>query len=130
VVVLVQREAQSLVRKWIPIFFVPLMVVAATQLCWAHAILMQSTPKLGSTVKGPDVDIVLRFNVRIDASRSRVRLLAPDGTVSTLALANQTSPDSLQTHATRLMPGVYKIQWQVLASDGHISRGEISFTVN
>jgi methionine-rich copper-binding protein CopC len=28
------------------------------------------------------------------------------------------------------MPGAYKLQWQVLASDGHISRGEISFTVN
>jgi len=118
------------VRKWMPIFFVLLMVAGVTRLCWAHAILVQSTPKLGSTVKGPDVDIVLRFNVRIDASRSRVRLLAPDGTVSTLALANQTTPDSLQTQATGLKPGVYKIQWQVLASDGHISRGEIPFTVN
>jgi methionine-rich copper-binding protein CopC len=118
------------VHKWMPIFFSLLIAAGATQLCWAHAILMQSTPKIGSTVKGPDVDIVLRFNVRIDASRSRVRLLAPDGTVSTLTLANQTSPDSLQTHAARLMPGAYKLQWQVLASDGHISRGEISFTVN
>jgi len=106
------------------------MVAGVTQLCWAHAILVQSTPKLGSTVKGPDVDIVLRFNVRIDASRSRVRLLAPDGTLSTLTLADRASPDSLQTQATGLKPGVYKIQWQVLASDGHISRGEIPFTVN
>ena len=28
-----------------------------------------------------------------------------------------------------LKPGAYKLQWQVLASDGHISRGEVAFTV-
>ena len=106
------------------------MAAGAAQVCWAHAILMESTPKLNSTVKGPDFDITLRFNVRIDGGRSRVRLSSPDGTVSTLTLASQSSPDSLQTHAAGLRPGTYKLQWQVLASDGHMSRGEIPFTVN
>jgi copper resistance protein C len=107
-----------------------LMVAGAAQVCWAHAILMESSPKLNSSVKGPDVDVNLRFNVRIDGGRSRVKLVAPDGTTSTLTLANQTSPDTLQTHAAGLKPGEYKLQWQVLASDGHMSRGEIPFTVN
>ena len=97
---------------------------------WAHAILMESTPKLNSTVKGPDFGITLRYNVRIDGGRSRVRLVAPDGTMSTLTLASQATPDTLQTHAAGLKPGAYKLQWQVLASDGHMSRGEIPFTVN
>ena len=96
---------------------------------WAHAILMASTPKLNSTVKGPDFAITLRYNVRIDGGRSRVRLVSPDGPVSTPTLASQSSPDTLETHATGLQPGVYKLQWQVLASDGHMSRGEIPFTV-
>jgi methionine-rich copper-binding protein CopC len=91
---------------------------------------MESTPKLNSTVKGPDFAITLRYNVRIDGGRSRVRLVTPDGTVSTLPLASQASPDTLQTHAAGLKPGAYKLQWQVLASDGHMSRGEIPFTVN
>jgi methionine-rich copper-binding protein CopC len=106
------------------------LVIAATSSLWAHAILMESTPKLNSTVKGPDFAITLRYNVRIDGGRSRVRLVTPDGTVSTLTLASQASPDTLQTHATGLKPGAYKLQWQVLASDGHMSRGEIPFTVN
>lgn len=115
-----------------PVWVLLVLVMAAgvTQVCWAHAILMDSTPKLNSTVKGPDFDITLRFNVRIDGGRSRVRLSSPDGTVSTLTLASQSSPDSLQTHAAGLKPGTYKLQWQVLASDGHMSRGEIPFTVN
>jgi len=106
-----------------------LVVAGATQVSWAHAILRESTPALKSTVQGPDVDITMRFNVRIDGSRSRVLLVAPDGSTSTLTLASQSKPDILQTRATGLKPGAYKVQWKVLASDGHMSNGEIPFTV-
>jgi hypothetical protein len=112
------------------LFLIVLLVAGASQVCWAHAILMESTPALNSTVKGPDIDITLRYNVRIDGGRSRVRLVTADGTTSMLPIASQASPDILQTHAAGLKPGAYKLQWQVLASDGHMSRGEIPFTVN
>ena len=71
----------------------------------------------------------MRFNVRIDGTRSRVLLVAPDGKTSTLKLASQSKPDILQTRASDLKPGAYKLQWKVLASDGHMSNGEIPFTV-
>src|SRR5664279_512035 len=106
------------------------LIAGAASPLWAHAILMESTPKQNSTVRGPDFAITLRYNVRIDGGRSRVRLVLPDGKVSTLSLATQASPDTLQTHAAGLNPGVYILQWQVLASDGHLSRGMIPFTVN
>ena len=105
------------------------LIVGAASPLWAHAILMESTPKLNSTVKGPDFAITLRYNVRIDGGRSRVRVVSPEGKVSTLTVASQATPDTLQSHATGLQPGAYKLQWQVLASDGHMSRGEILFTV-
>jgi hypothetical protein len=112
-------------------FLLLLMVVAgATQVCWAHAILKESTPAQHSTVKGPDVDITLRYNVRIDGGRSRVVLVSPDGTTSTLKLEGQDKPDILKTRVAGLKPGEYKLQWNVLASDGHMSKGEIPFTVN
>ena len=97
---------------------------------WAHAILMESKPALHSSVKGPDVAIWLRFNVRIDGSRSRVQLVAPGGSLQTLPLAKQSSPDILQAQASGLKPGVYKLLWNVLAADGHMSKGEVPFTVN
>jgi methionine-rich copper-binding protein CopC len=106
------------------------LIAGAASPLWAHAILMESTPKLNSTVKGPDFAITLRYNVRIDGGRSRVRVVSPEGKVSTLTVASQATPDTLQSHATGLQPGAYKLQWQVLASDGHMSRGEIPFTVN
>ncbi len=105
-------------------------VAGTTQLSSAHAILMDSTPKLSSTIKGPDLDIDLRFNVRVDGSRSRISLVAPDGTTTTLILAGQSKPNVLRARAAGLKPGAYKLQWQVLASDGHLSRGEIPFAAN
>ena len=90
---------------------------------------MDSTPKINSTVSGPDVDITLRFNVRIDGGRSRVLLVAPDGTSAALSLAKQEKPDILQMRASGLKPGYYKLQWKVLASDGHMSNGDVPFTV-
>jgi len=97
---------------------------------WAHAILMESKPAMHSSVKGPDISVWLRFNVRVDGSRSRLHLVAPDGTQQNLPLAKQASPDILESQATALKAGTYKLQWQVLASDGHMSKGEVPFTVN
>jgi methionine-rich copper-binding protein CopC len=35
----------------------------------------------------------------------------------------------LEARITGVGGGEYKLRWQVLASDGHITRGEISFQV-
>ena len=66
---------------------------------------------------------------RVDATRSKVQLLRPDSTVTDLPLEKQTAPDTLTTKATGLTPGEYKIQWQVLSPDGHITRGILPFVV-
>jgi copper resistance protein C len=95
----------------------------------AHAILLESTPSLKSVVSGPEVPVKLRFNVRIDAVRSRLTLIRPDGSSQALELSKQTPADTLAASASGLAAGEYRLRWQVLASDGHITRGEIPFTV-
>jgi copper resistance protein C len=95
----------------------------------AHAVVMESSPALKSSVSGPDVPIKLRFNVRIDALRSRLMLIHPNGSAQALEISKQTPADTLSAEATGLVAGAYRLRWQVLASDGHITRGEIPFTV-
>jgi len=95
----------------------------------AHAVLLESNPALKSAVSGPDVPVKLRFNVRIDALRSRLTLIRPDGSAAPLEIRQQTPADTLSAEATGLAAGAYRLRWQVLASDGHITRGEIPFTV-
>ncbi len=107
-----------------------ILILGTAQVASAHAILLDSTPKANSTVKGTELAVDLRFNVRIDGSRSRLALVGPNGSATTLSIAKQSSPDHLQSKATDLIPGAYKLQWNVLASDGHMSRGEIPFTVS
>jgi methionine-rich copper-binding protein CopC len=46
-----------------------------------------------------------------------------------LALAPQDAPDSIAAESMKLSAGEYTIRWQVLAADGHITRGEIPFVV-
>ena len=103
-----------------------LLIVASAV---AHAVLLESIPALKSSVTGPDVSLRLRFNVRIDAARSRLTLVDPDGASQTLEISKQDSPEIISAEAKGLHPGFYRLRWQVLASDGHITRGEIPFTV-
>ena len=95
----------------------------------AHAILVDATPAVDSTVSGPDISIKLRFNSRIDGGRSRLTLVKPDGSIQPLAISAQPALDTLTTDGKGLSEGSYRLRWQVLASDGHITRGEIRFKV-
>jgi methionine-rich copper-binding protein CopC len=107
-----------------------LVILAVTTPVWAHAVLMESKPKVNSAVKGPDLPIWLRYNVRVDGKRSRLQLIGPDGSTIPVDAPKQTSPDVIESHVAGLKPGEYKLQWKVLASDGHMSSGEVDFTVN
>jgi len=107
-----------------------LILTTAVQPVWAHAVLMQSKPTTNSTVKGPNVPIWLRFNVRVDGKRSHLQLIASDGSTIAVAAPKQSAPDILESSVSGLKPGAYKLQWRVLAADGHMSSGVVDFTVN
>ena len=94
----------------------------------AHAIIVDSTPAVDAAVKGPDVAISLRYNSRIDRGRSRLTLIRPDRTKDTIAIAPDGPPDIINAHL-QLPPGAYIVRWQVLAVDGHITRGDVPITV-
>jgi copper resistance protein C len=100
------------------------------RIAFTHAVLLEATPAADSTVAGPDVAVKLRFNVRIDRDRSRLTLALPDGKTTALKLTDEGSPATLSARATGLGPGAYHLRWQVLAADGHITRGDIPFRVS
>ncbi len=98
------------------------------RIAFAHAHLLSSTPAANATVHGPDVAFELRFNSRVDGRHSVLTLVTADGRTEPLAVGNQSAESNLNAHAT-LKPGSYTLRWQALATDGHITRGEIPFTV-
>ena len=106
-----------------------LVLVVAEMHVEGHAILRSSSPANGGSVTDHDMPVKLTFNVRVDAARSKLQLLMPDASIIELPIVKSPSPDMLVSKLTGLKPGAYAIRWQVLAPDGHISRGEIPFTV-
>jgi copper resistance protein C len=95
---------------------------------FAHAILLASKPPVGGSLPAGPVDMEFRFNSRIDGARSTLRLTGPEKRETSLALLPDSPPDVLRTSA-ELAPGKYVVRWQVLAVDGHVTRGEVPFTV-
>lgn len=95
----------------------------------AHAIIVDSSPSVGTEVPGPDVAMTLHYNNRIDKTRSRLTLMVGEQPFLKLPIDEGGAPDVITAKATGLAPGAYRLRWQVLALDGHITRGEIPFTV-
>ena len=105
------------------------LALTLPQLALAHAVLVASTPKLHGTVAGPQVHVRLQFNSRVDGPHCTLAIVGASGPAQTLKLGSQPAPDSIAADAADLKPGAYTIRWQALASDGHITRGEIPFRV-
>ena len=106
-----------------------LIALVFVRQAFAHAILFEATPERNSVVSGPSLMVRLRFNVRIDASRSRIALLYPDGALHTLEVRTHQPADIVAAQVANLSPGHYELRWQVLASDGHMTQGDIPFSV-
>jgi len=104
-----------------------LLLLATT--AFAHALLLESAPAANTVVSGSEIDVQLRFNTRIDAARSRLNLVFPNGTIHQVATMEPTSADVLRGRLNDLPRGAYRLRWQVLALDGHITRGDVPFWV-
>jgi methionine-rich copper-binding protein CopC len=72
--------------------------------------------------------VVLHFNGRVDAARSRLSLLNAEG-AATKKIDCKAGQDqaTLQGDLGEIAPGSYVVRWEVLSVDGHISRGDQPF---
>ncbi len=96
----------------------------------AHAIVVTSEPTAGASLAAAPPQVTIRFNSRLDHARSRLLLIGADNAQTTLAIAEGGDPVALTAPLpAALAPGEWRLRWQVLAIDGHITRGDIPFTV-
>ena len=102
----------------------------ASDIARAHAIVVSAQPAMNATVAPGEINIRLAFNSQIDSQRSRLRLERPDGVVVAIALVPDGSHGVLAGTASATSTGRWKVHWQVLSLDGHITRGEIGFFVS
>ena len=93
----------------------------------AHAILLQSNPPDQASIPAGEQTLVLRYNSRIDHQLSRLTIQGTNATMI-LPLDKGSAVDTLAAK-TDLTPGSYVVHWQVLATDGHMTRGDVHLTV-
>jgi len=110
-------------------FATVLLCLSLAPAAFAHAILVSSQPTSGASVAAGTVDMTFRYNSRIDSERSRLTLTGPDHSQVVLTLTPVTEPNVLEAAPILTTPGEYVVRWQVLATDGHITRGDVPFTV-
>ncbi|MEZ5833106.1 MAG: copper resistance protein CopC [Dongiaceae bacterium] len=110
------------------------IAVTLTLLGWAapalaHAIIVSANPTADQHVAPGKLAIHLEFNSRVDKKRSRLQLTGPAGDKTDVPIDQAGEPNVLAGTTGDLAPGAYVLRWQVLAIDGHITRGDIPFAV-
>lgn len=110
-------------------FALACLAFALPRAACAHAVLRSAQPEHGSTVLPGAIAVVLGFNARIDRARSRLTLTGPTGEAMPLRLRDDSTASILRADATANAAGQWRLRWQVLAADGHITRGDVVFRV-
>jgi methionine-rich copper-binding protein CopC len=104
-------------------------LVLTSGLAVAHSLLLESAPAANSVVSASPRELRLRFNNRIEKRLSRIRLVDERGEARDLAIATDGAADWLSATVPAMTPGRYRVEWQVLSTDGHVVTGRYSFTV-
>jgi methionine-rich copper-binding protein CopC len=105
------------------------LVLAVAGAASAHSILLDAVPAANAAVTAP-LQASLRFNNRIEKPLSRLRLVDERGRRHELAVAPRDGgPDRLTASVPALVPGRYRLEWQVLSADGHVVSGSYAFRV-
>jgi copper resistance protein C len=104
-----------------------LLLTANTE---AHSLLLESSPAAGATLSEGPSKISLRFNNRIEKKLSTIRVLDERGAPRPVTmLVSDGTADRLAATVSALTPGAWRVEWQVLSTDGHIVSGAFSFRV-
>ena len=89
-----------------------------------------SDPAAGAALAAAPASVTIRFNSRLDHGRSRLLLIGADGAQQPLPIAaGQRADGAGRPRSPAAGPGQWRLRWQVLAVDGHITRGDIPFSI-
>ncbi|HEY8293215.1 MAG TPA: copper resistance protein CopC, partial [Thermomicrobiales bacterium] len=98
----------------------------------AHVALVAATPVPGSTIGQPPKTIRIRFDQVPDPKFNEITLLDTSGKsiAGGAATTEAGDPSVIEVTLTaKLAPGLYTVAWQALANDGHLTKGNYSFTL-
>jgi copper resistance protein C len=96
----------------------------------AHAKLVSSSPAANQTVTPPPTSLTLKFSESIEVRFAQVTLSDASGTAVKTGSVTQDPGDRailIVPLAAPLADGQYTVSWQVVAADGHKTKGTYHF---
>ena len=106
-----------------------LLVLGFSPQSWGHGVLIESTPPHGALLKESPSVIALRFNAALEPSITHVTLVDLKEQKQALHITGASTVERIVATVPPLPPGVYHVNYQVLATDGHVTEGSIRFTI-
>ena len=73
--------------------------------------------------------MVLHFNAILEPSITQVNLIDLHDGLTPLGVTNVSSMNTVVVKIPLLQPGIYNVQYKILATDGHVTEGFIRFTI-
>lgn len=114
----------------LPFLLAVALVLVVARVIAAHSLLLDSSPPVGAVLTAAPARVTLTFNNRIEKPLSRLRLVDDRGEARTLKILVEDGPaERLTAPLPALGPGGYRVEWQVLSTDGHIVNGRFSFRI-
>jgi methionine-rich copper-binding protein CopC len=108
------------------------LLAALPAVAAAHAELESSTPAAGENLDSTPSEVILTFSEELDPEGSSFTVVDADGHEVGTGEVDLTVADRnvLAGDVTITDPGVYAVEYTVVAADGHESGGTLSFGYN
>lgn len=92
----------------------------------AHARLKASVPAKNSVLHEAPTSLTLQFNS--SARMTSLTIQAKDGAPEKLVVESKKPATEFTVPLPKLAPGKYTVTWRVIATDNHVTSGQIPFT--
>ena len=107
------------------------IIMTVPQTVSAHAFPDHSEPRVGATVEGSPPFVRIWFDGALESAFTTI--VVQDGSGKNVDKGNgRVDPDDpllLEVELPPLPPGTYHVLWDVLARDGHRTKGDYTFDV-
>lgn len=113
-------------------FALPALLVLALALpgtAWAHTVLVETSPGFRERVEVAPHAVILRFDQRVKAFPTSVRIYRADGRLVSRRAAVNRDARVVRASLREIPRGAYTVRWHVLSGDSHVISGLFTFGV-
>jgi methionine-rich copper-binding protein CopC len=111
------------------VFAVILFAGALATLALAHNKLLKSAPAAGAALTTSPARVEMWFDEKPDLAVTRIAVKGPAGAVETGPAHANAKTSIVTDFKGKLADGQYVVSWQTAGDDGHVSKGDFSFSV-